>query len=172
MGCEDVRDLLAIYVGGDCRDEDGVAVEAHVALCGPCASELDLYREARAALATLSDVPAPAGLGRAIWAGVKNEMFPRGAKARGPWYDDVLRYAALLMVGLGVGVLVHAMRGPSASPEASVLIDRPVHTLVDVRSVTSPPAFRPLPLPRGSVVDGDFYLPRVEGFPADGARDF
>ena len=170
MGCEDVRDLLAIYVGGDCRDEDGEAVEAHVALCGPCARELDLYREARAALATLSDVPAPAGLGKAIWAGVKNEMFPRGPKARGPWVDEVLRYAALLMLGLGVGVLVHATRGTSTSPDAMTLADRPVSSWVEYRSVVSPP--RPLPLPRGSVVDGDFYLPRVEGFPADGARDF
>lgn len=169
MGCEDVRDLLAIYVGGDCRDEDGEAVEAHVALCGPCARELDLYREARAALATLSDVPAPAGLGKAIWAGVKNEMFPRRAPARGLWFDEILRYAALLMLGLGAGVLLHTMRGPAETSAATADLGRSVGTLVDVRAVTSPP--RPLPLPRGSV-DGDFYLPRVEGFPADGARDF
>ena len=169
MGCEDVRDLLAIYVGGDCRDEDGEAVEAHVALCGPCARELDLFREARAALATLSDVPAPAGLGKAIWAGVKSEMFPRRSPARRPWLDEILRYAALLMVGLGVGVAVHTMRGPGEAPASASDLARPVHTLVDVRAVGTPP--RPLPLPRARV-DGDFYLPRVEGFPADGARDF
>ena len=171
MGCEDVRDLLAIYVGGDCRDEDTETVEAHVALCGPCATELDLFREARAALATLSEVQVPAGLGRAIWAGVKSEIFPRAAKPRGPWLDEVLRYAALLMLGLGAGVLIHAARGPSTSTAGRELIDRAVLTSVDARAVTSPPVLRPLPLPRGSV-DGDFYLPRVEGFPADGARDF
>jgi anti-sigma factor RsiW len=169
MGCEDVRDLLAIYAGGECRDDDGQSVEAHVALCGPCARELDLYREARAALATLADVPAPPGLGRAIWAGVKNEIFPGRARIRGPWYDDVLRYAALLMLGLGIGVLVHSTRGPAAPAEAALVVDRPF--LTPVRTVTSPPVLRPLPLPRGDV-DGDFYLPRVEGFPADGARDF
>src|SRR5687768_15747264 len=123
MGCEDVRDLLAIYVGGDCRDEDSETVEAHVALCGPCASELDLFREARAALATLSETPAPAGLGRAIWTGVKNEIFPREAKRRGPWLDEVLRYAALLMLGLGAGVLIHAARGPAAAPAARETFD-------------------------------------------------
>ena len=168
MGCEDVRDLLAIYVGGECRDEDGEAVEAHVTLCGPCASELDLYREARSALATLSDVPAPPGLGRAIWAGVKNEMFPTASRSRRHWADDVLRCAAVLMLGLGIGVLAHSLRGPSTSPEASPLVDRPFQP--QVRNVTSP-VLRPLPLPRGDV-DGDFYLPRVESFPADGARDF
>src|SRR5687767_12927002 len=144
MGCEDVRDLLAIYVGGDCRDEDGEAVEAHVTLCGPCASELDLYREARSALATLPDVPAPPGLGRAIWAGVKNEMFPAASRPRGHWADHLLRCAAVLMPGLGIGVLVQSLRGPSTSAEAAVLVDRPI--LPYARTATSP-VLRPLPLP-------------------------
>jgi anti-sigma factor (TIGR02949 family) len=165
MGCEDVRDLLAIYVGGECRDEDAETVEAHVALCGPCARELDLYREARAALATLADAPAPPGLGKAIWAGVKAEISPRAARPRPPWFDEALRYAALLMLGIGGGVLAYQLRGPA--PEPAVAVDRPL--LTNFRTVA--PEIRPMPLPRGSAV-GDFYLPRVEAVPADGAKDF
>lgn len=165
MGCDEVRDLLATFVGGECRDEDVEAVEAHVSLCGPCARELDLYREARAALATLSEAPAPPGLGRAIWAGVKAEILPR--KPRAPWLDEALRYAALLMVGLGGGVLLYQLRGPAEAAEPARLAERPLWT--NVRTVA--PELRPLPLPRGTAV-GDYYLPRVEAFPSDGAKDF
>lgn len=168
MGCDEVRDLLASYVGGECRGEDVGAVEVHVALCGPCARELDLYREARAALATLSDVPAPPGLGRAIWAGVKAEVFPRGAaRPRPAWFDEILRYAALLMLGIGGGVLLHQLRDPADPGAAPALAER--NYLLNVRTVA--PEVRPLPLPRGTAA-GDFYLPRVEDFPADGAKDF
>lgn len=168
MGCEDVRDLLAIYVGGECRDEDAETVEAHVALCGPCARELDLYREARAALSSLAQEPAPPGLGKAIWAGVRDEVFPRPRRARGVWLDEVLRCAALLMLGLGLGVLIHSARRPGEAPAAVASSERSLPA--EFRPVGR--EVRPMPLPRGTLADPEFYLPRAEAFPADGAKDF
>lgn len=172
MGCEEIQDLLSLYAGGECPDGQTEAVEAHVALCGPCARELDLYREARSALAALSEATAPAGLGRAIWSGVRGELFPRAARPRPAWFDEVLRYAAVLLLGLGSGVLIHVLRGPAEAVEETLGAKR-VSTWVDVRPVSPlPPAPRlTLPAPRREAA-GHFYLPRVEAFPADGAKDF
>ena len=170
MGCEDVRDLLALFAGGECREEEAEAVEAHVALCGPCARELDQYRESRAALASLAEIPAPPGLGKAIWSGVRGELFPKTAvRPRTPWFDEVLRCAALLMLGIGTGVLLHNVRpAPGVAAETAIGAG-PVRAAADVRPVT--PLLRPAPMPREGA-EGHFYLPRAEAFPADGARDF
>ena len=170
MGCDDVRDLLALFAGGECREGEAGAVEAHVALCGPCARELDQYRESRAALASLAEIPAPAGLGRAIWAGVKSELFPRPSRARTPWFDEALRFAAVLMLGIGAGVLIHNVRGtPPPAAEATAVGPR-IFSDAEVRPASPQPP-RVLFAPR-EPADGHFYLPRVESFPADGAKDF
>ena len=44
MGCEEIRDLLALYAGGESYDSERAAVEAHVAICAACARELDQSR--------------------------------------------------------------------------------------------------------------------------------
>jgi anti-sigma factor RsiW len=169
MGCEDVRDLLALFAGGECREDEAEAVESHVALCGLCARELDQYRESRAALASLAEVPTPPGLGRAIWAGVRGELFPRAARPRTPWLDEVLRYAALLMLGIGTGVLLYNLRAtPAAYREPEAPLGR-IRAEAEVLNVA--PVLRPPPVLRENA-DGHFYLPRAEFFPADGARDF
>lgn len=170
MSCNEARDLLPTFVGGECAGEDADAVEAHVALCGPCARELDQFREARSALASLRGVEPPPGLGRAIWAGVREEIRPKAARPRVAWADELLRAAAILMLGLAGGVSWHFLR-PSGGSDAEPVVERP-SWIGDVRTVEHPaPVLRPLPLPRGEA-EGQFYLPRVEAFPADGAKDF
>ena len=170
MGCEDVRDLLALFAGGECRADEAEGVEAHVALCGPCARELDQYRESRAALAALAEIPAPPGLGRAIWAGVRSELFPRPVRFRTPWFDEALRLAAVLMLGIGAGVLIYNVRGAAAPEAMTTAVGPRIFSDAEVRPAGPQPP-RALFAPR-EPADGHFYLPRVESFPADGAKDF
>lgn len=170
MGCDDVRDLLALYAGGECREEEAEAVESHVTLCGPCARELDQYRESRAALAALAEIPAPPGLGRAIWAGVRSELFPRPSRARTPWFDEALRFAAVLMLGIGAGVLLHNVRAASAPASGATALEPRIFSDAEVRPAGPQPP-RVIFAPR-EPADGHFYLPRAESFPADGAKDF
>jgi anti-sigma factor RsiW len=175
MGCEDVRDLLALYAGGECRDEERVAVEAHVSLCSSCARELDQYREARAALAGLAGGEVPPGTWKELWTGVRSEVLP-GRIRRWPSIDAVLRCAAALMVGLAIGVLAHATRRPTplnASHRAPAAAPS---------ALAVPAAVRPLEVapPRDEMrfhaprarSEGSFYLPRVEAIPAGGEKDF
>ena len=56
-------ELLADLAGDAMSGADRRAVEAHMAGCARCRGELALARGARAALASLTEVPVPAGLG-------------------------------------------------------------------------------------------------------------
>ncbi len=170
MSCEEIRDLLALFAGGECRRDEAEAVESHVALCGPCARDLDHYRESRAALAALAELPAPPGLGRAIWAGVRGELFPRPARARTPWFDEALRFAAVLMLGIGAGVLIHNVRANAAPASEPTAVGTRIFSDAEVRPAGPQPP-RVIFAPR-EPADGHFYLPRAESFPADGAKDF
>src|SRR5262245_49019681 len=121
MGCEEIRDLLALYAGGESYESERVAVEAHVAVCAACARELDHFREARANLAMLREGTAPPGTFKSLWAGVRSDLFPRKAAVRTGWLDAGLRYAAVTMVGIAIGVLIHVAERREAPPASSSL---------------------------------------------------
>jgi anti-sigma factor RsiW len=141
--CEAIRDYLPLYAGGELEENERVAVDAHLSMCAGCARELDGYREDLFSLAALRDEEPPAAALKAIAEGVRAELFPRRALAL---YDAVLRYAAVLVVGLAIGAawqFVH--REPAPVPVA-----RPAE-LVPVQ-------------PR--------HLPTFEVMPASGTREF
>ena len=180
MGCEEIRDLLALYAGGESYDNERVAVEAHVAVCAACARELDHFREARANLALLREGVAPAGTFKSLWTGVRTDLFPQKVAARSGWLDASLRYAAVTMVGIAIGVLIHVAERREASPTpASFATAGPVNGVSPVQPATMTPSqprlfLRPQPrmtAPRVEL-DGNYYLPRVESMPAGAAKDF
>ena len=186
MGCEEIRDLLALHVGGETRDAEREAVEAHLGLCAACARELDQYREMRAALAEAGPVEPPAGAWKALWQGVRGDCFPRPARRGLPVFDAVLRYAAILMVGLAVGVAIHVARRGPVQAQTAVSPFRAEGTTVagspqrgEARAAASAPSLFPVeaaprlrrPFPRASAED-NAYLPRVEAVPPAGEKDF
>lgn len=151
MSCEDVRDLLPLVAGAESGPEERRAVEVHVALCGACARELDQLRESRAALASLGEPPpAPS-----LWPSIRRELFPAAPRRFAGW-DDALRLAAALMLGLGVGVAAYPFVRPSAP--ASVVAapaPRPFAQPATAREFLFAPRARP-------AVEETFRLPRVE----------
>jgi anti-sigma factor RsiW len=183
MGCEEIRDLLALYAGGESYEHERIAVEAHVAVCAACARELDQYRESRAQLATLRDGEAPAGTFKSLWPGVRSELFPRKDPVRSSWIDSSLQYAAVVVVGVAIGFLVHRIErreiAPLAAPApsaASLGSEMPVQP-VGLIPVDNTPRLILRPRPRTPVPrlqpDGNsYYLPRVESIPAGREKDF
>ncbi len=173
MGCDDVRDLLALYVGGECYDNERIAVEAHVPLCSGCARELDQYREARAALAELADEDVPEKTLKGLSTAVRDEVFRRGRRRVLP-FELALRCAAAVMVGLAIGAVAYTVRGgpPAPAPGAAIPEPRAVARPA-LRSVELPP---PSGEPRyhgpRARSEGNFYLPRVEALPVGGEKDF
>lgn len=158
MRCDEVRELLALYAGGEGVEDDRPEVEAHVALCAGCARELDQVRELRSALSSLGTRPVPSADSKAIWGAVRREFFPRP-----PWKAELLRFAAALVVGLGIGA-----GGWFALPRASS----------EVRTAGQGPRLEALPagalrepLRRPAGVDRH-HLPRVEAVLAPGERDY
>src|SRR5689334_21806873 len=117
MGCEEIRDLLALYAGGESYDNERVAVEAHVAVCAACARELDQYREARSNLAMLREGQAPPGTFKNLWSGVRADLFPQKVEApRLAGFDAPPRYPPAAMVGIAIAGLVHAPPPREAVP--------------------------------------------------------
>jgi anti-sigma factor RsiW len=182
MGCEEIRDLLALYAGGESYDSERIAVEGHIAVCAACARELDHYREARANLGALRDGAAPAGTFKTLWSGVRADLFPQKASNRLAWLDSSLRYAAVALVGIAIGVLVHLIERRESSPAAAMI---PSAARVNVGTPVQPVTLTPfrnsprlilraqpsLPAPRVEP-DGNYYLPRVESIPAGREKDF
>jgi len=183
MGCEEIRDLLPLVAGGEAREDERRAVEEHVSHCTACSRELDLFREARANLALLREGEAPGGTWKSIWTGVRSDLFPGRRTSPLQVFDVVLRYAAVLMVGLAVGVGSYVATRPprpAARPEVLTAAD-PVSGVVEagpgfIRNVrsASPAPFRAAPRVALPPVkpDGNAYLPRVEAIPASGERDY
>jgi anti-sigma factor RsiW len=173
MGCEEIRDLLALYAGGESYENERAAVEAHVAVCAACARELDQYREMRSTLASHREGQAPSGTFKSIWPGVRADLFPAKSVPALAWFDSVLRYAAVVMVGVAIGVIVHYAQRREAvpvSPRTAVaapeLIPAPVSQATMPRIlVPSRPSSRLEP-------EGLYYLPRVEAIPAGRAKDY
>jgi anti-sigma factor RsiW len=182
MGCEDIRDLLALYAGGESYDNERIAVEAHVTICAACARELDHYREARANLAKLREGAAPAGTFKTLWSDVRADLFPQKASHRLSWLDASLRYAAVAMVGIAIGVVVHLVERRETAPVAALA---PAAARFSSGSLVQPVTLTPfqnshrlilraqprLPAPRVEP-DGNYYLPRVESIPAGREKDY
>jgi anti-sigma factor RsiW len=189
MGCEDVRDLLPLYVGGEASGDDQRAVEEHVRLCGACARELDQYREARAQLALLREGEAPAALWRSLWAGVRSELFPPSTSGPGAsWVEMSLRCAAALFLGMAIGLVAHlASGGGGAAPREAAPAPRDAREFVNVSARGSGPArvlsaepspWLRAPVPRfeaflpEAALEEDAYLPRVESLLPSDEREF
>jgi anti-sigma factor RsiW len=176
MGCEEIRDLLALYAGGESYENERTAVEAHVAVCAACARELDQHREMRSNLASLREGQAPTGTFKSIWPGVRSDLFPSKQPANVlSWFDAVLRYAAVVMVGVAIGVIVHYGQRRDASPALPrLMVAAPELIPAPVSPATMPRMLVPSG-PRPSTrlePDGLFYLPRVESIPAGRAKDY
>jgi hypothetical protein len=188
MGCEDIRDLLPLVAGGEARDEERLAVKDHVSHCAPCSRELDLFREARTNLALLREGDVPAGTWKSIWGNVRADLFPLRASRSLFYFDLGLRYAAVLMVGLAVGVGSYVVTRPArAVPSPAEPAASPAPPIVSVQGPPAPiqPVISGTLAPfRGEVnqqpkfyaprakPDGNSYLPRVEAIPVGGERDY
>jgi len=181
MGCEEVRDLVDIVAAGEAPDAQRLAVEEHCTRCASCAKELDLYREARAHLALLREGDAPPGTWKSLWADVRADLFPRKPSRSVARFDASLRYAAVVMVGVAIGVGTHVATRPAASGPAAAApvadsgrVSAPVHAV----TTSEPAPFRIEVAPRSRFFaprvkpDGNAWLPRVEAIPVGGERDY
>lgn len=103
MRCEAVRPLLPELAEGGLRVADGV--EAHLASCADCSSELARYRMVVAELAGLSEVlmEAPVGLLDRLLAGLPAERSGVVDRLHRAASDERVHRAAFSVGGAAVG---------------------------------------------------------------------
>ena len=134
MDCERARKLMPLVLGpGDVRDATRDGVLAHAEACAACRAELEAYRRAADALATVRGVPEPPGGWAGIWAGVAERMEPAPARVVAPAVRAaapagsrrLVRMAAALLVSFTAGFTAYhvAFRpapatGPAGRPQA------------------------------------------------------
>ena len=104
------RDALVAWLYDECSPEEQERVEAHLAVCGRCAAEVESFQSLRGSLETW-DVPAtPPGM----------RVVSERDALRGPWWSFALRpawglaAAAGVVVGIGlalVGVEMQVLDG-------------------------------------------------------------
>ena len=77
MTCLGRRDDIYRYVDEDLNQEERAELEAHLAACHTCQTELEAAKAVFAVLTELRDVPVPTGIRDAVLAGLPE---PRGAR--------------------------------------------------------------------------------------------
>ncbi len=184
MGCDEIRDMMAMVAGGDAPENERIAVEAHVGMCAECRCEFEKYRESRAALAGLREGDAPAGTFERIWNRVRDEVLPR---RRALSLDWAIRIAAVLVIGLAIGYALPVVSERS-TPNAPV-VDQPGELKGGPTSgdPARPAGVGPSPGYEGSIMisprprlragkplrlDGNYYLPHVEAILSSDEVDF
>jgi Putative zinc-finger len=112
------EELLAGYVDGTLSAKDRVAVEAHLAGCSRCSREVELSREARTALRSLTEVPPPQGVASKA---LEESAGARPAAGGTPRWYRIGGIAAAVAAGLLVFTLVlpHIGNGGGTASDAS-----------------------------------------------------
>ncbi len=179
MNCDDFREILALYVGGECDEDERIVVEAHLAVCSECSREVEEHREARAALLQLREESPRT---ETVWKGVRHRLFP----IRTLGTDWLVRAAAVLVVGVAIGFLgvmiAHRDPAPAAASGARPLIGRgagvstpgnaPRSRFVDSSQDSEFPYEHERRKTTSPRRDGGFYLPRAESAGSGVDRDF
>lgn len=181
MGCDELKDLLALYAGGEVSDNERIAVDAHLSGCAACARELAEFRDVRGMLGGLRDGEPPPGRLEAIWPAVAAGIAPV-RPSRASWFDWGVRAAAVLVIGVALGHSASQLAG--RRPEAPLTRDGSGSVGGPAMSAGSDPAPGPGPgpgvgftrefpvlrAPSGS--DRGHHLPRVERILSSEESDF
>lgn len=98
MNCRDIESMLADYLGDELDASDCARFEAHLASCAHCSAEVKGLQRTQAALHDLPGVSA---------ADAARRTSALEIRRRAGWTERILlaslRYAAILIIGAGVG---------------------------------------------------------------------
>ncbi|MFO8013860.1 MAG: PQQ-binding-like beta-propeller repeat protein [Phycisphaerae bacterium] len=116
MTCQDVRRQLALWATGDVPPAERRRLEAHLVSCRACREEAEAYRAAVDDVrASASPTPVRAGaLARLRSAGAAAVREERRRTRRRRVVRLAAGLAATVLVGVAIGYVVDAVRGPSA----------------------------------------------------------
>ena len=108
MKCEEMENLTALYVGGELNVEERSTVENHINNCDACKKEVTEYRAISTALSELREGDIPDGVWEDMWLDIRDRVH---RQKHALIFDNVLRVAASLLIGIGVGFFGYILTG-------------------------------------------------------------
>ncbi len=98
MNCNDIKNLLADYLGDELESADRTQFESHLSTCAPCQAEVAGLRQVQSELQDAPDISIELADQRSRCLEIRRRSaWPMRTVFAG------LRYAAMLAVGLGLG---------------------------------------------------------------------
>jgi len=140
--CDRVWDLLSVYVDGEADATEAAMVEAHIAECPSCASDLEFLRSTAVTLSAVPEVAPPAAMREAILAAtVSRPTFADriGMAVRRALSPIPARYGALTAAGAAAALTMVALRNQSGPP--SPVAYQPGGAAVIAESQPTEPAY-------------------------------
>lgn len=119
--CRDIAELLSLHAGGDLEAHEEAKVREHVGTCVECARELEDYR---LSLSALKEIPT-SGPAPSLWGGLKGVLQETPAP-RIIVFPLWAACAAVLLVGLSIGLLVESALPAEAVRTETLATDSPV----------------------------------------------
>ncbi len=123
MNCNDIKNLLADYLGDELESEERTQFESHVSTCAPCRTEVAGLREVQSELTDAPDISIELADQRSRCLEIRRRpAWPMRTVFAG------LRYAAMLAFGLGLGWQLKPASEPPVAGNPGTDI-RPVQTV-------------------------------------------
>jgi len=113
ISCEQVRDLLDIYLDGDLGPSEAASMESHLSECKACSEELELAKAIRNALHALPEKECPERVVRNAQEQIERKEKRKSAlPVKSPVIRDLLKWrwaagavAALIVLAIGLFLL-------------------------------------------------------------------
>lgn len=103
MKCNDIKELLPLYSGGEIDKEQYPIIENHIQVCNTCRDELNKYRDISNILSGFKEGCANEGLWEDMWLGIKEGIKREKKNTRILRFSAVLELAASFIIGIGIG---------------------------------------------------------------------
>ena len=124
MNCNDIKNLLADYLGDELESPERTQFESHLSTCSPCRADVAGLRQVQSQLQDAPDISIEQAAQRSRWLEIRRRRaWPMRTVLAG------LRYAAILAFGVGLGWQLRPVAGDPRTdiPPVQTLAASTVH---------------------------------------------
>ncbi|MBP1926081.1 hypothetical protein J2Z76_001945 [Sedimentibacter acidaminivorans] len=134
MNCNEIKDMLSLYIDGELDENEKKTVEEHVGICESCRNELEQYQKIINVLQNLIEEEPPKGYCKRLHEKLLKAKQQKKISARSKWVKYGSIAAAFVLVVSVIYVSSNLRMGSSVKNENSVAYDR------DMQATESPAA--------------------------------
>jgi len=143
MNCNEIKDMLSLYIDGELDEKEKKAVEEHVEVCESCRSELEQYQKIINMLQSLIEVEPPKGYCKRLHEKLLKAKQQKKISAKSRWIKYGSIAATFVLVVSAIYVSSNLRMGNSPKNENSVAYDRGMNSNKSEESPAAPPQAAP-----------------------------